>query len=392
MSSMLHSTFGSGVYGFGLYGGTGLIPGEMIPGAGGGITVWYELWRATINNQMVEDITDILELTGGGVSLNHDRAITTQATFSVKDVARINPYTDFLAVFQNREYDDTGIVERDQLGLFTTPVPSGTRTIERAEGVYTGHDLTAILGRYAFTDTYNIAQGTNRVQAVIDIMAMAGITRYTIEPTDRTFDTPVTFEMGTTYLDACNTILEGIGYYYLTSTIDGKLTSVPSRDIRYTEPYTTITDDDLMREVQAQVTDTTVANIVIVIQDNFAEPPLTAVRRNDEPDSPTSTVSMGTKTRVETRSNLASQADVDALADRLLAEGRTFYQVAAVQTLPDPRVLNPRQTVDLDLTGKLAIFNGRWRVRTASIGFDPDQAGPIMEINRITDAITGALI
>lgn len=389
---MLHSSYGSGLYGLGLYGGTGLIPGETIPGAGGGITVWYELWRATIDNQMVEDITEILTASGSGVSLNHDRAITTQASFSVKDVSRINPYTDFLAVFQNREYDDTGIVERDQLGLFTTPVPSGTRTIERAEGLYTGHDLTAVLGRYAFTDTYNIPQGTNRVQAVIDIMALAGITRYTIEPTDRVLDTPMSFPLGTTYLDACNTLLGGIGYYYLTSTIDGKLTSVLSRDIRYTEPYTTITDDDLMREVHAQVTDTTVANIVIVIQDNFTEPPLIAIRRNDEADSPTSTTNMGPKTRVETRSNLDTQADVDALADRLLAEGRTFYQVASMQTLPDPRVLSPRQTVDLNLTGKLEIFNGRWRVRTASIGFDPNQAGPLMEINRITDTIRGALI
>lgn len=392
MSSILGSTYGSGAYGAGLYGGTGLIPGTTIPGAGGGITVWYELWRATIDNQLVEDISDILTFAGSGVSLNHDRAITSQATFNVKDVARVDPYVDFLAVFQNREYDDTGIVERDQLGLFTTPVPTGTRTIERAEGVYTGHDLTAILARYAFTDTYNIPQGRNRVEAVIDILEMAGITRHEIEPTAQTFDTAVTFTLGTTYLDACNTILEGIGYYHLAATIDGRLTSIPSRDVRYIEPYRTVTDDDLMREVYTQTTDTTVANIIIVIQDNAAEPPLWAIRRNDEIDSPTSTVSIGPKTRTETRSNLADQAAVNALADRLLSEGRTFYQVASVQTLPDPRVLNPRQTIDLDLTGKLEIFNGRWRVRTATIGFSPEQAGPLIEINRITDAIRGQLI
>ena len=392
MSSMLHSTYGSGAYGDGLYGGTGLIPGDTIPGAGGGITVWHELWRATIDNTLVEDISHNLVSNGSGVTMNHDRVITSQATLRVIDTSLINPYVDFLAVFQNREYDDSGIIERDQLGLFTTPVPSGSRTINRAEGVYTGHDLTAILGRYTFTDTYNIAQGVNRVDAVITIMALAGITRHLITPSARTFDTPVTFAAGTTYLEACNLILEGIGYYHLSCTPDGRLTSVASQDIRYVEPYATLTDDDLMREVETQNTDTTVANVIVVIQDNFSEPPLWAVRRNDEVDSPTSTENIGVKSRTETRSNLADQAAVNALADRLLSEGRTFYQVAAVQTLPDPRVMNTRQTVDLELTGRLSIFNGRWRIRTASIGFVPDLSGPMLEINRVTDAIEGTII
>lgn len=368
----------------------GVVLTPPITGTGGGITVWYDLYRATLDNALVEDISGIL--TGGGVDLNHDRAITAQGVFDVRDAARIVPYTDYLAVFLNRSYDDGRPDERDQLGLFTTRVPPGTRTIERAEGSHTAHDMTAKLARYAFADVYNIAAGTNYVTAVTTIMALAGITRHAIPPDGRTLATPMTFGIGTTYLEACNILLEAIGYYQLSATPDGKLTSRPSMDIRYVEPVTTVTDDDLMSEMETQPTDSTVANIVIVVQDNFNAPPLTAVRRNDAADSPTSTVNLGPITRTERRSNLADQAAVDALADRLLSEGRTFYQTATLRLLPLPQLLQPHQTIDLELSGKLAIFSGRWWIRTVSMGFTPETAGPVLEINRVTDRITGALI
>lgn len=390
MKQPIASKYGQGLYGEGLYGGTSLSPGTTIPGEGGGLTVWFELWRATVDNVLVEDITEYL--TGGYVDMNRDRAVTTQASFNLRDVSVVNPYTDYLAVFQNTEYDDSGIVERDQLGLFTVRVPSGTRTIERAEGVHIGYDITSLLARLAFTDSYNVPAGTNYVDAVVTVLGMAGINRHAIPATDRVTANAVTFELGTTYLEFCNTFMEAIGYYNLAATTDGRPMSGPSRDVQYIEPFRTVTDDDQMAPINAQPTDTTVANIVIVVQDNPNAAPLTAIRRNDEADSPTSTTSIGEIVRVEVKSDLADQAAVDALADRLLSEGRTFYQVASLKLLPDPRVLIPSQTIDLALTGRLEIFNGRWRVRTSRIGFDPQGAGPDLEVNRITDAIQGRLI
>lgn len=382
--------YGQGPYGSGLYGGTGLVPGTTIPGAGGGMTVWFELWRATIDNKLIEDVSEYL--TGGGVDLNHDRAITTQATFEMSDTSVIRPYVDYLAVFQNVEYDDSGIHERDQLGLFTTRVPNGIRSVERSEGSYVGYDLTATLGRRAFTNVYNVAAGTKYIDAVISILALAGITRYNFEASTQTLSAAITFPVGTTYLEAANQLLEAIGYYYLSCTTDGVPVSMRSRDVQYVEPFRTVTTRDQMQPVTTQPTDTTVANVVVVIQDNPNSPPLTAVRRNDAVDSPSSTVNLGELPRVEVRSNLADQAAVNALADRLLAEGRTWYQVASLRLLPDPRVLTPHQVVELNMEGKLEVFNGRWRVRTASIGFTPDAAGPSLEINRITDTLEGRII
>lgn len=374
--------YGAGVYGQDVYGAR--------IGTGGNIDVDFELWRANIDNAMIENISDLL--TGGQVSLNHDRAIKHEATFNISDVARIAPYTDFLAVFMLRRFVDGTAWTRDQIGLYTTRVPSGTRTVERSEGVYVGNDLTAWLARRAFTDTVNFAAGTNYVTNVINIMALSGIVRHAIVPTTQVLAGDLSFAVGTTYLDACNTLLDAIGYYHLSMAPDGRMTSMPTRDIAYVEPYRTITAADLMAPVVTQPTDTTVANIVTVIKDNLNEPPLTAVRRNDEPDSPTSTVNLGIIARTEKRSELVDQDAVNALADRLLSEGRTFYQTARTTLLPDPGVLIPHQTVEMNGHGSLAPLNGLWWIRTATVGFTPATAGPVMELNRVTDRIEGTIV
>lgn len=371
--------YGSGIYGLDVYGHRA--------GSGGSIVVDFELWRATIDNQPVEDITDVF--TGGSVSLNHDRAVKHQAMFDISDMSRVTPYVDYLAVFLNRRFRDGEPWTRDQLGLYTTRVPPGTHTVERAEVTFTGNDLTAVLARHAFTDTYNIAAGTNRVTAVLDILALAGITRHNIVSTTEVLSGDISFALGTTYLNACNTLLSGIGFYHLAMTPDGRLVSQPTSSIAYTQPYREVTASDLMEPIVTQVTDTSVANVVIVVQDSPNGAPLTAVARNDDEDSPTSTANIGVIARSETRSDLADQSAVDALAVRLLAEGRTYYQTATTTLLPDPAVLVPHQTIDLNGHGSLTPLNGRWWVRTATIGFTPATAGPRIELNRITDQITG---
>ena len=73
---------------------------DRIPGAGGGMTTWFELWRATIDNELVENITWALD--GGNVDMNRDRTVTTQATFNLRDAAIVSPYTDFRRCFRTR--------------------------------------------------------------------------------------------------------------------------------------------------------------------------------------------------------------------------------------------------------------------------------------------------
>lgn len=363
---------------------------SIIPGTGNGQTVWFSLTKADIDNAQTTDLSASFFGANAQIDLNHDRDIKTQATLPIRDPTLLSPYQDYVVVYLNREYDDGAASASDQLGLFGIRVPPGTRTVERADAIYTGYDLTAQVARYAFTDSYNIAASSNYVTAVTDILTLAGITRTLIEPTTQTTATVISFPVGTSYLAACNALLQAIGYYNLSAMPDGRLFSMPTRALDYVQPYRTITDGDLMKPVDIQPLDTTVANVVIVVKDNPSAAPLTATRTNDAADSPTSTVNLGPITRVVQRGDLADQNAVDALADRLLSEGRSFYQTAKLTILPDPRVLIPHQTVKLDLTGKLAILNGLWWIRTAKVHLNTKATE--IEVNRVTDTINGTLI
>lgn len=365
-------------------------PVTAIPGAGKAQTVWFDLYRADIDNAQTVDLSDAFFGRNALIDLNHDREIKTQATLPIRDPSLLSPYRDYVAVWLNREYDDGDDDELDQLGLFGVRVPPGTRTVERADATYTGYDLTATVARYAFTDSYNIAASSNYVTAVTDILDLAGISRTLITPTSQTTGAVISFPIGTTYLAACNSLLQSIGYYSLSAMPDGRLFSMPTRALEYVQPYRTITDSDLMAPVDVQPLDTTVANVVIVVKDDPSGDPLTATRKNDAADSPTSTVNLGTITRVVHRGDLADQDAVDALADRLLSEGRSFYQTARLVVLPDPRVLIPHQTIELDLTGELEILNGLWWVRTARVYLNTKATE--ITVNRVTDTINGTLI
>lgn len=365
---------------------------ERIDGAGGGHTIWYEVYQADRQNAQLADLTEwFYSASQGEVSLNHDRAIKSQCTVAMRGPDRLQPYRDYLAVWMVRDWGDGRPSQRDQLGLFEVRVPPGTRTVERAEAVYTGYDLTATLARYAFTEAYNIAASANYVEAALDILALADISRTLIEPTTQTTAAVISFPVGTTYLEAANTLLQAIGYYQLAAMPDGTLMSMMTRPLHMVEPYRTITDADLMAPVEIQPLDTTVANIIIVVKNNPDSDPLIAIRRNDDPDSPTSTINLGPIARSpEEYAELADQAAVDALADRLLSEGRSFYQTAKIALLPDPRALIPRQTVRFALTGELSILNGLWWARTAALPLDTRATA--IELNRTTDSISGALI
>ena len=129
---------------------------DRIPGAGGGMTTWFELWRATIDNELVENITWALD--GGNVDMNRDRTVTTQATFNLRDAAIVSPYTDFLAVFGTRHTTMGAILIVANSGCSPSESPPAPAP-KQADAVYTGYDITSMLSRRTFDDVHNISAG-----------------------------------------------------------------------------------------------------------------------------------------------------------------------------------------------------------------------------------------
>ena len=360
--------------------------------SGGGILLSVSLWRATIDNALVEDITAYL--VDGEIEMNVDRDTKLSAKFTLRDPDVVTPYTDYLAPFITLTYDDGRASVSSQLGLYAVTVPPGRYTVEDAGATFDGRDLTWVMARSAYTDAFSVASGTNYRTTITGAISASGLSRYTIPATTSTLPSAQSFGVGTSRLDRANTMLDQLGWYHLGMDLDGRISTPGAvRSLRYVEPFATLTEADLWGPVEVQPNDADLANVIVVVNDDPSAAPLTSTATNSDPSSPTSTVALGRSiVRTVKVTGSTTQAALDALAARYLAESRTYYRTAKLKIAPNPTALIPHQTVDLDLSGKLAGLSGRWWVRTAKMGLRPETAAVELEINQVTDDLDGVTV
>ena len=349
------------------------------------------LWKCDRDGNRLEDLSDVL--VAGSISMNLDRdAGKLAATFTLYEPERVTPFVHYLRPELLIEFDDGSPSITHPLGFYGTRTPSAERTIERHSATFEGEDLTRLLALSAYTDVDNVPAATNVVTEIAATCTEAAITLTAFPSTSATTAKALTFPTGTTRLAKINDLLTSIGWYQVYPNRDGKLTSRPIVALDQLTPVATLTDADIVAPIATQTTDQTLVNVVVVVKDDAADAPLTAIARNDDPASPTSTVSTGFAfTRVERVTELQTQTEVDSYARRLLSEARSYYQTAQVTIWPDTP-LGIYETVELDLTGRLAELNGRWWVRTWDLGLTPADAVYRMELNRVTDYTLGVTL
>lgn len=340
------------------------------------------------------DVMDIsMFLTGGRVEMNTDRSAGKMAaSLSFSDGDLIRPYVDYLRVGLRIEFDDGQPTITKPLGVYSTRTAPATRTRERHEATYDVEDLTRLLSFSAYTAVDNVASGTNVITEVVATLGEANISLYSFPSTTKTTPKALTYPIGTTRLEKINDLLGSIGWYELYPGLDGRLTSKPYVNLAEEEPVAYVTDFDTLAPIAMQSNDQSLVNVVLVVRDDPAAAPLSAIARNDDPASPTSTVSVGFEyMRVERVADLQTQTEVDALAARLLREARTYYQTATVNVWPDV-AYGTHEVVDLLMGGELEVLNGRWWVRRWAIGLTPVDCYYELEINRVTDTVNGVTL
>ena len=368
--------------------------------ASDGYTVYRELYRCTIDNEIIEDIST--QFVDGTVDMNLDRAIKLGATFSIHNPSNVIPFSDFLAPYLRLVYDDGRDDLVMQCGLFATKVPPATITKSDEVATFEGADLTSVMATSYLVDTINWAAGQNYVTAgIVPVITGIGTTRYNLPATSETFPVIQTYPIGMSYLERANIVCDQLGWYHLGTDLDGRISTPGApQTLGNIEPWRTLTNDDLVNGVvQVQPSGQEIANVVLVINEDAAAAPLSAIARNDDPSSPTSTVGpadggMGIGReimRLVKVQGSTTQAALDALAARYLAESRTYYRTARATILHDPTALQLHQVVQLTLTGRQESLSGKWRVRTASMGFSHDRP-TVLELNQVTDDLTEAVI
>lgn len=347
------------------------------------------LYRCNLAGDNLEDISQYL--VAGFIDMNLDRDQgKVVASFTLSDATKVAPYIDYLKPILTIEYDDGRATITKPLGLFATRTPPSERTVERHDAAFQCEDLTRLLAQSAYTEVDNVASGTNVLAEVAATLDEVSCSWRLLPSNAATTTSARTFPIGTSRLEKINTLLGSIGWYALHPRVDGRLTSKQYASSSKRQPVATITDADVLEPIQIQINDQSLANVVVVIKDDPAAAPLTAYRENTDPSSPTSTVSLGFKfARVERVADLQTQAEVDALADRLLSESRSYYQTATLRIWPDYE-LGLHDVVELQLSGEMEELNGLWWLRAWAIGLTPGECSYQIAINRVTDSVTGA--
>lgn len=253
----------------------------------------------------------------------------------VPEDTEINYLTDRIQPFMEVRMPDGNWIEFP-LGVFLLSTP--TRHDE-TNGIYRdieAYDGLIILDDDKFISRYYIPAGTKYTDAIVDILKSAGIRKYNITDKADTVKSDIEFAMGTSKLEAVNTLLEAINYTSLWVDANGVFRAspyIPPSDRAEEYWYE---DDELSviyNGIEEELDVFGVPNIWVVTQSNPEKTPLVSTVINNNPDSPTSTVNIG-RNIVDFREveDISDQATLDAYARRIAVEASQVYGTLKFKT------------------------------------------------------------
>lgn len=338
------------------------------------ITMTPELWIANSAGFRHTDITEYL--IDGTIDMSVDRAIKMSCQIRVRNPGIIEPFSDYLMPIIRYEYADGRADVESPLGLYAIRVPQGEYTVERSVATFNGYDLTSLAFESGDSDSFSIPAGFNPTSYIQTILVDAGIVRKRIPNTSTTFAQAFSRSPGTPRGDIVNDILNQLGWYTMHADLTGLVTTTGEyRDLHLLESFATYADADLRTPFTITPSEQQICNVAIVVNENYAAAPLTGTHRNDDPASPSSTVSLGREIICGGRpfvvTGETTQAALNRKARQMINEGRSYYRAGQFSVLPDPTGLIPHQTVALNLTGEMEDLSGLWWIRGAKMGLTP---------------------
>ncbi len=181
--------------------------------------------------------------------------------------------------------------------------------------------------------------GTNYVEAVVSLLAEAGITMVNETPTDEVLqEDREDWDVGTPYLEIINELLSEINYAPLWFDADGvavvEPVTVPSAVNIEHELDETKIDSLMLPGIRNATNICTAPNVFICICSNpDKNGPMRAVAENTNPQSPLSIPRRGRKiTKVIRLNNIASQEALQTYANRQVTDSMLAGEIITVQT------------------------------------------------------------
>lgn len=214
------------------------------------------------------------------------------------------------------------------LGIFllSSPTRMDKLTVIRDVEAF---DLSLILRDDKLTERLAIVEGTLIYDAVVDVLTSAGVELYNIERAEETLTRTIEWEPGTEKYEVVNDLLNMINYTPIHVDENGffvsykyRTPSERSADYVYADNALSV----MLPEVEEELDLFGVHNVFTVVRTNEEEEPLASTFINDNPNSPTSTVSRGRIISDHREiDDIASQEALDEYVSRIAFEASQIY-------------------------------------------------------------------
>lgn len=317
-----------------------------LTGRTGPVTYSFRFERRTRTNQFLQDVTPAV--LGGTIEGNNNRAIFRTGTFTINPLARdadgnaitINPLADHLAVFMDLLVDGNYTLAIP-MGLFALTVPRKTMTPGGETWEVEAHDNCIHLVESTTTETYTIDAGENYLtgtNAAADILTAQSIP-FALPTTDKVLPAPQSWPPGTPWLVIVNWLLDRVNLYQLACDASGVARTRVRDEMSGRTPDVTYSGEDLLLiPIEEEAETTRLANQVIAVVDDPAQPPLSAVVTNNDPSNPISVAALGRViTRVIPVDGAPDAPTIEAIARNYLEREAGLYRRATLLTSIDPR-------------------------------------------------------
>ena len=296
---------------------------------------------------------------GASVNVSNYRDHTWELALDADATDAFDPARDYVLAAIDVRSDLDRPWRRYPLGLYRFNLPGGADEPEGSVWELDGQSLEMLVMHDMATEGFRVAPGGSILSAVRTILTSHGVpsNRITLPPASEdkvlangAYYDPIKDADGAFYLRIVNNLLTQGGYGALQTDEVGQFFVAKTLSIEQKEPSVYYgpkasgADDMIVYEgIPRTANYDRFANEVFVYsQDVNQTPPITAVVRNENPNSPVSVLSppqgLGyTVTKQVAVDSIPDQATADLLARAELARSSSYHLERKIKTMPDPR-------------------------------------------------------
>lgn len=266
-------------------------------------------------------------VTGGRVSYVSLSQIKRSATFAMTEDDDVDYLNDRIQVFV--DISAFGKIISFPMGIFLLNSPKRIDNNHVVTREIEAYDKLQILAEDNFENRYYIPSGENYVNAISSVIMSAGETAISITPSANVTQTAKEFEIGMSKLDIINKLLDELNYTSLRCDVEGNFVADPyvepaAKDVEY--EYITNDESVIYGGAAEDIDLYNVKNVFVAYVDNPERAAMRSVFANENPASPTSTISRGRRlVDIRQLDDAADQAALDSYIRRIAINASNIY-------------------------------------------------------------------